>query len=95
MKSAEKVENVVKPPQKPTQSNHTAIDELRASARKPISIDPTTLTVNVPAGKPPTVRPASHEYEIKYHAAEPNAPPAATAINSLIIAGRIVFAQTV
>ena len=34
MKSAEKVENVVKPPQKPTQSNHTAIDELRASARK-------------------------------------------------------------
>lgn len=95
MKSAEKVEKVVNPPQKPTHSNNTAVDEFSVWARNPMSIDPATLTVNVPTGIPPSVRPESHAYEIKYRAAEPKAPPAPTAINSLIIAGRIGFAQNV
>ena len=57
--SFEKVENVVKPPQKPTTAkSRTAADALpdhfaRNPPKRPISNEPATLTPNVPHGNKP------------------------------------------
>ena len=83
--SAEKVEKVVNPPQKPVMSSHPAVDDVSVYIRTPISSDPAALTVNVPAGNPNSVCPPSIHAEITYRTILPAAPPSPTQKSSRTI----------